>query len=161
MTLQTAAMSGAPETVELAGKVRARDRETSWQAASAQTNGKTAALQVYIYNLLYHYGPRTDDELRASLRMRDFAHTRSGVSTRRSELELAGWVRATDERRPSDAGKASTVWRAVLEDEPAGDPRPAAEPRKPTAEATVRDARAILAQGGPNLLERLRARLSA
>ena len=161
MTLHTAATLGDPEAVEVAGKVRARDRDTSWEAASAQTNGKTAALQVYIFEILSSMGPMTDDNIRRVLRVNRIPHTRSGSSTRRFELEMAGWVRATDERRPSDAGKASTVWRAVRDDEPAGDPRPAAEPRKPTAAATVREARAILAQGGPDLLERLRARLSA
>ena len=160
MTLTTAATLGAPGAVELAGKVRARDRETSWEAASDQTNGKTAALQIHIFDILTRMGPMTDDNIRRVLRANRISHTRSGTSTRRFELELAGWVRATDQRRPSDAGKASTVWRAVRDDEPAGDPRPAAEQRKPTAAATVREARAILAQGGPDLLERLRARLS-
>lgn len=160
--MKTDAMRGPAEHVELAGKVRARDRETSWEAANAQANGKTAELQRRIYRLLLARGPLTDDQIRRLFRVDAVPHTRSGVSTRRFELELAGWVKATDERRPSDAGKASTVWRAVLDDEPAGAPRPAVlVTRKASASATVRDARAILAHGGPDVLERLRARLSA
>jgi len=160
--VKTAAMRGPAAHVELAGKVRARDRETSWEAASAQTNGKTAELQRRIYWLLLAGGPLTDDELRAKLRRGSIPHTRSGVSTRRFELELAGWVKATDARRPSDAGKASTVWRAVRDDEPAPEPRPVVPiMRKASASATIRDARAILAHGGPDVLELLRARLSA
>ena len=162
MALTTPATTGNPEVVELERKVRDRDRDTSWEAARAQTNGKTAELQRLIYDLLTFLGPLTDDEMRAEMRNLNVAHTRSGVSTRRFELELAGWVRATDERRQSDAGKPSTVWRAVRDDEPAGEPRPAAPiVRKSSASAVVRDARAILAEGGPEVLERLRARLSA
>ena len=154
-------MRGPADGVELAGKVRARDRETSWEAASAQTNGKTAELQRHIYAMLSARGPMTDDQIRARLRMYSIPHTRSGVSTRRFELELAGWVTATDARQKSDAGKLSTVWRAVRDDEPAPAPRPVVPVVSNTAAATVRDARAILARGGPDVLERLRARLSA
>lgn len=162
MTITTPATSGDPAAVTLERKVRDRDRDTSWEAAAAQTNGKTAELQRSIYELLLMVGPMTDDQLRARLRFLKVAHTRSGVSTRRFELELAGWVRATDERRQSDAGKMATVWRAVRDDEPAPEPRPLASiVRKSSASATVRDARAILADGGPDVLERLRARLSA
>ena len=162
MALTTPATTGSPEAVVLDGKVRDRDRDTSWEAASAQTNGKTAELQRHIYNLLVARGPMTDDQIRARMRMHGVQHTRSGVSTRRFELELAGWVKATPERRQSDAGKPSTVWRAVRDDEPAPEPRPVASiVRKSSASAVVRDARAILAEGGPEVLERLRARLSA
>jgi hypothetical protein len=162
VTISTPATTGEPEAVVLEGKVRDRDRDTSWEAAAAQTNGKTAELQKRLYDLLLMDGPMTDDELRARLRFLKVPHTRSGVSTRRCELWLAGWVVPTAKRRQSDAGKGATVWRAVRDDEPAPEP-PAASiiVRKSSASATVRDARAILADGGPDTLERLRARLSA
>jgi hypothetical protein len=145
MTMHTQATDAAPEAVEYRGKVRARDRETSWEAASAQTNTKTAALQILIYRELLR-DPKTDEELLISLgRLQPVSP--SGIRTRRHELELAGWVRECVRNEGTIAkpimlpvkrrtlnGGPSTVWRAVLDDEPAPPapapaPAPAAKPK--------------------------------
>jgi hypothetical protein len=114
--------------VELRGKVRARDRETSWEAASKQTTTRTAALQVRIRDLLVARGPKTDEEIQEWLEFGGLKVTGSGVRTRRHELELAGWVVATGDKRRGSRGSLMTVWRAVTDDEPAPEPR---EPEPP------------------------------
>lgn len=135
-------MSGEPEAVEYVGKVRDRDRDTSWEAASLQTNGKCAAMQVRIYNTLRALGPMTDEELLIKLggdqytvKGKTSGVTRSGLATRRHELHVAGWVTPDLEldpearaaarivyrvrKRRTLAGSLATVWRAVTDDEPA------------------------------------------
>lgn len=127
------------EMTEYRGKVRGRDRDTSWEAASRQTNTKTAALQIRIYEALLDK-PMTDEELLIRLGGIDTKVTGSGIRTRRHELELAGWVTpllsewtdmqqvapVTDPvvKRLTLSGSWSTVWRAVREDEPAPEVAP-------------------------------------
>lgn len=127
----TPAMTGDGAAVEYRGKVRPRDRETSWEAAGEQTNTKSAILQKQLYALLL-IQPRTHDELHAELCREGVACSPSGVRTRMHELEIAGWVSATTDRRPSDLGGPSTVWRAVLDEEPEA---AVPEPPKPTGRA--------------------------
>lgn len=145
--MHTQATDAEPEAVEYRGKVRARDRETSWDAASAQTNTKTAALQILIYRELLEHGPKTDEELLIRLaRLQPVSP--SGIRTRRHELEVAGWVTEHRVERPAKvgmppashlvkrrllSGKLGTVWRAVTDDEPAPIPRPKAAPKPKAA----------------------------
>lgn len=124
------------DTLDYRGKVRARDRETSWIAASAQTTTKTAALQILIYELLIDSGPLTDDAIRAQLTADGHHVTPSGIRTRRHELFLAGWVVATDKRGLSEMGSPATVWRAVTDEEPAPAPRPEQPPQPATRHAS-------------------------
>lgn len=113
-------------------RVRANGRETSWEAATAQVEGKVGEQQVLIYGLLKAAGERglTDDELRQVMTRAFVKHSRSGVSVRRMELERAGWVRVAvapfadgvrPVKRASDAGSPMLVWVAVApgEGEPA------------------------------------------
>jgi hypothetical protein len=147
-------MSTDETTTDYRGKVRARDRETSWEAASRQTDGKREQIQRRIYATLEQYGPMTDEQLwlaigsdqygvrRADGREVFSKTTPSSVRTRRHELELLGWVTATDERRPTLAGSPAVVWRAVLDGEPAPAPRPKRRgktPQQPTEAVLVRD----------------------
>lgn len=153
--MHTDATTGQPEAVKLEGKVRARDRDTSWHAASLQTNGKTAAMQVRIYRTLCTAGPMTDEELLLKLGGDQYTFggkttgvTRSGLATRRHELELAGWVidervapgSAVSRKRPTLSGGMATVWRAVTDDEPAPAPRATAEPRATPARPSAAEA---------------------
>lgn len=148
--IATDAMTGEGTAVEYRGKVRGRDRETSWEAAKAQTNTKTAALQIRIYESLLSRGPATHEEL--LIRLGGTA-TPSGIRTRAHELEVAGWVRPQDVddegelilagehgsgilTRPTLAGKPATVWRAVTDDEPAP---PVREPEPPTPKPAKHD----------------------
>lgn len=139
--MQTPATDGAPEAVEYRGKVRPRDRDTSWDAASAQTNTKTGALQALLYEILRERGPRTHDELMLELDGIQQPYSPSGVRTRMRELELAGWVRAVAIlegehagevlKRKSANGHPATVWRAVLDSEHAPEPRKPEAPKPP------------------------------
>lgn len=146
--IDTDATKGEPTAVEYRGKVRARDRDTSWEAAAAQTNTKTAALQQRIYLSLRDHGPATHEEL--LIRLGGTA-TPSGIRTRSHELEVAGWVREERTPDPSDpsstpryltvkrptlSGHPSTVWRAVLDSEPAPPPR---EPEAPAPKPAKHD----------------------
>ncbi len=96
-------------------KVRRRDPQTSFEAATAQTAEKSQRLYTAIYRVLSRRS-LTDDELIAALeRSAPFSVTPSGVRSRRKELVQAGWVHDTGLQRPSTAGKPSTVWEAVPE----------------------------------------------
>lgn len=116
--ITTPQTEGDPDVAPVRKLVARNGRDTSWEAAQAQTNGKVARLQRDIYELLFRVGPRTDDEIREWLRDVGYPHSRSGVSARRVELERAGWVRATGQKRPSDAGMPMHVWEAVPEGTP-------------------------------------------
>jgi hypothetical protein len=134
-----------PNATDHRGKVRARDRDTSWEAASRQTNGKVAELQALIYTALQKYGPMTDEELMLKLG-RLTPVSPSSLRTRRHELELMGWVTnyvapAVDPKSPTGfsdrvvkrrtlKGSPSTVWRAVRDNEPAPEPRTKATPSR-------------------------------
>ena len=170
--MQTTATAGAPDSVKLEGKVRARDRDTSWHAASLQTNGKTAAMQVRIYRALTEHGPATDEELLLRLggdqytfKGRTTGVTRSGLATRRHELERAGWVTNALEAAPASVGARhggqpvmqvakrrtlsgcpATVWRAVADDEPAPAKREPAPARPAPAAGATDDERMAAAR---------------
>lgn len=116
--ITTPQTEGDPDVAPVRKLVARNGRDTSWEAAAAQTNGKVARLQRTIYSVLLLFGPKTDDELRDYMRRNSIAHSRSGVSARRVELERAGWVRPTGEKRPSDAGMPMHVWEAVPEGTP-------------------------------------------
>jgi hypothetical protein len=92
-------------------RVRLHGETTSLHAALSLTSESVARFYTLIHVALRT--PMTDDELRHHLSKHNVRHTRSGVSARRSELEHAGWVRKTGERRPSDAGRPSNVYEAV------------------------------------------------
>lgn len=94
-------------------RVRSHGEATSFEAALSLTRESAAFMYGTIYALLVV--PMTDDELRRLLTSAGIRHTRSGVSARRSELERAGWVRKTGDKRPSDAGRLANVYAAVPE----------------------------------------------
>ncbi len=96
--------------------VRRHARGTSWEAAVSITPDGRQRMYKAIYLLLSKLGPMTDHEIRDEMERRGFAHSWSGLSARRVELERAGWVEDTKERRPTQFGKMATVWRAVPED---------------------------------------------
>lgn len=101
--------------------VRRRDPDTSWHAASAQTEGKRAELQRAIYHTLIAHGPLTHEQL---VELQPSA-TPSGVRSRCAELVTAGWVVDSGARRRTRAGGPAIVWRAVEDPE---DDAPVPEP---------------------------------
>jgi len=135
--ITTPQTEGDPDVAPVRKLVARNGRDTSWEAAAAQTNGKVARLQRVIYRTLKFYGPLTDDQLRQYLTAAHYQHSRSGVSARRVELERAGWVRATGEKRLSDAGMPMHVWEAI----PEGTPFDADDAPRRTHRTTVTQAR--------------------
>lgn len=97
-------------------KVRRRDPQTSWDAAISQSPEATQRLYAAIHRVLTVRGPMTDDELLHTFERLKFAHTPSGVRSRRKELVEAGWIRDSGTKRSSDAGSPSIVWEAVPEE---------------------------------------------
>jgi hypothetical protein len=105
------------DSTEYRGKVRARDPETSWEAAARQTPTKTAALRARIYEALSGR-PMTDEELLISAG-RITSTSPSGVRTRRHELVLAGFVSELRDddgqtvKRDTLGGSPSIVWQVA------------------------------------------------
>jgi hypothetical protein len=98
------------------GKVRDRDTDTSWDAASRQTEDKLAAVQQTIVVLLGTRGDMTDEalvdaytEYRES-RPQVANVTPQSIRTRRHELHVAGRVKDTGRRLPTRAGSTAAVW---------------------------------------------------
>ncbi len=112
-----------PDT-DFAGKVRAYDPDTSWDAAAGQTRTKTQQVRAEVLEVLERYGPQTDDELignweKSRLEYRAFKNVDKSVyrqaspqsiRSRRSELTTLSLVKNTGEKRPSAMGGPSTVW---------------------------------------------------
>lgn len=96
--------------------VRSHARGTSWEAALGVTAEGRRRMYAAIYRLLSRLGPMTDHEIRDAMVARNFQHSWSGLSARRVELERAGWVRDTGEKRLTQFGKNATVWAAVPEE---------------------------------------------
>jgi len=96
-------------------RVRRHARGTSWEAALSLTPESTQRMYRAIYLILSRLGPMTDYEIRAVMTERNFKHSHSGVSARRVELERAGWIRGTGEKRPTPVGGQAEVWEAVPE----------------------------------------------
>lgn len=118
-------------------RVRENDRQTSWDAAVAQTRGKVAEVQRHIVECLRRDAMLTaelgDDADQLGMTDRELeawlpSVAPSSVRTRRHELELAGWVTplVTTEgivvKRRSRIGMRwvggpQVAWRAVADDE--------------------------------------------
>lgn len=102
-------------TLTYGGNVRARDPETSWDAAALQTDTRAEQVKAVIVALLTTHGPLTDEQLvdryDAAVFMRDApAATPQNVRTRRKSLELDGVVRSTGSRARTRSGSTATVW---------------------------------------------------
>lgn len=93
-------------------KVRRNDPGTSFEAATQQSPEGSRVLYRAIQILLSR-GPHTDDEMMDALKAHDFPFTPSGLRTRRKELQVAGWVKDSGERRLSNAKQPSIVWELV------------------------------------------------
>ncbi len=100
--------------VERSGdKARARrtDPITSHSAAdSVDVKGHRAVVLEAL-----RFGPATDEELIDRIRQRwpEAAPSDQSIRSRRCELRRMGFVRATDEFRPSSRGNSSRVWGVV------------------------------------------------
>ena len=116
-------------------RVRTNDRQTSWDAASAQTEGKVAEVQAAVMDCLHRvasiYAPRyrTSNGLTDAQLCDRLGYSPSSVRTRRHELEMAGWVTPVlDGTGTVLKRQGQTVWRAVADDEEP--PEPASRGRR-------------------------------
>lgn len=91
--------------------VRAKDLETSWDAAIQQTGWKRQELYIKIMSGLRGMGPATDEMLADYMKTAwpSYKFSPSGLRTRRSELVKAGWVEAAGKRKLRN-GNQATVW---------------------------------------------------
>ncbi len=100
---------------DLRGKVRDRDRFESFEAASLQTDARIGGVQRGILAVLA-LRPMTDPEIAGAYRELARHDTSlppasdSGLRTRRSELNHAGHVYPTGQRRRTPSGAQATVW---------------------------------------------------
>lgn len=106
-------------TTDFHGKVRARDPETSWDAAAEQTEEHVSRVQRSLYSLLVDYGPMTDDELwKEWERHRSWSETlypqvtQQRLRSARSELRTQGKVIDSGRKGVSPTGRAATIWQA-------------------------------------------------
>lgn len=122
--------------------VRANDRSTSWEAATAQTAERRAQVMRQVMAALRSQGPMTDASLC------DFVNAPpSSTRTRRRELEVAGWVTPLLDaagavvKRTDGEGTPKTVWRALADGETAPPVRPtAAQARRERERAAEHEA---------------------
>lgn len=105
--------------VELRGKVRDRDRDTSWDAAARQTDARTATVKSTVITMLRRYGAMTDEQLfdryeAAAYMDLDIPKvTAASVRTRRHELHVESKVTDTGRRDRTRAGSTAIVWAVV------------------------------------------------
>lgn len=89
---------------------REGDPQTSHDAADTVQNIR--AKQQMIFDLLEYHGPMIDEEIYREP-MITIMNRPSGARTRRKELVDLGLVRDSGKRRPTEAGRQSTVWEAI------------------------------------------------
>lgn len=87
---------------------RNTDPETSHEAAISVSGIRVS--QQHIIDVLKSYGPATDEEIYPRLPVKI---SPSGARTRRAELVAMGLVIDSGERRTTEAGRRTIVWRAV------------------------------------------------
>lgn len=103
-------------TVEYRGKVRGRDPEASWEAASLQAESKVSRVQGVVVSLLDTYGPMTDEQLVEQYTAYAFMDssvpnvTPQSIRTRRHEATIKGLVVNTGRHALSKLGNKATLW---------------------------------------------------
>lgn len=113
------ALSDVAPPVEQA---RARRSDPATSRAAADSVDDLGPRQAGVMHAYYERGPRLTDtelvEVYGSLTERFgpdlYPHqTDQSLRSRRAELVRGGWIRATDERRPTETGHSAIVWEAV------------------------------------------------
>lgn len=102
---------------DLKGLVRARDLDTSWDAAARQDPKRRDLIAREILRTLHVNGPMSDEQMWAHYEQRRTlaGHlpmtTPQAVRTIRHKLTLAGTVRDTGRRTRTLTGSTATVWQ--------------------------------------------------
>jgi hypothetical protein len=105
---------------EFKGLVRARDPESSWDAAARQDLSRREQVKAAILTiLLNHKNGLSDEQIADYYEAHRFAHpsipavTDQSLRTRRKALELEGKVHATGARIPTRHGATAAIWIAT------------------------------------------------
>lgn len=113
-------LSGSYPNPTTGPAARATDPETSHKAAASVTD--VTAKQAAVLDVLRHYGPLTDEQIRNYHRAKAYPwQSDSGLRTRRKELVELGKVEPVTMlggdvfKRPTVSGRESIVWRAVAD----------------------------------------------
>jgi hypothetical protein len=102
--------------VPVSRRVRARSEATSWDAAVSIGTEKGRQTFQRIYGILTQFGALTDSQISDMYKnMYNDPVSPSGLRSRRAELVVAGWVKATGNRRKNHRGRDEMVWEALPE----------------------------------------------
>lgn len=100
------------KTFETFTRHRTNDLDTSREAAEKIQPSLRLRQQV-VLQAFRRNGPMTDEELFIYLRSRGHLWGQSTARTRRAELVELGFIDKTNEKRDTETGSPSWVWRAV------------------------------------------------
>jgi hypothetical protein len=115
-TLQPDRTPIAEIKVPVSRRVRARSEATSWDAAVSVGTEKGRKTFQRVYGILTQFGALTDSEISDMYKnMYNDPVSPSGLRSRRAELVVAGWVKATGNRRKNHRGRDEMVWEALPE----------------------------------------------
>lgn len=90
----------------------ARRSDPGTSHAAARSVERLRDRQQAVLDLLRRLGPMTDEEIAQAYAQFDLPkQSPSGLRTRRSELQHAGFVEDSGERRTTESGRSSIVWR--------------------------------------------------
>jgi len=96
----------------LFNKARNSDPDTS-KVASAKLEDLRESQREVLWVLALH-GPMIDEDLIEACYDEGISQSRSGIRTRRKELEDKGLVKATGEKDETRAGNPAIMWEAVV-----------------------------------------------
>ena len=99
--------------LDLRGKVRDRDPETSWAAAASISLAKYGQVKQAVLAILEAEGPLTHDGIFKAYEKAGGTRTAQRVRTATKELHLAGLVRPSNVAGISDHGGDSQRWELV------------------------------------------------
>lgn len=87
-----------------------RDHPETSHYAAGRVLPKTGTQRGRVLEAIRRHGGLTDEEIVALLDMNP-----SSVRPRRQELQKAGWIEDSGERRPTMSGAQAIVWKEVIE----------------------------------------------
>lgn len=109
----TISEDSVPQALDLRGRVRSDDPQTSWDAAALQDNAERLHLRDYVHLCLQVWGPLTHDEVWEHYRDAGGKRTAARIRHIVKDLVDDGYVERADEKGRSATGNPSTRWRVV------------------------------------------------
>lgn len=93
-----------------ATEARARNTDPGTSHEAARSVSELRRKQFVVWEMLFSYGPMTDEEIAERYAPPYPPQSPSGLRTRRRELVDAGLVRDTGERKRTKANRRTIVW---------------------------------------------------